>query len=983
MPIDDKYPLALPIGTVLSGQYIIDKVLGQGGFGITYRALDHKNNNQPIALKEYFPDSLVYREMTAVISYPGERRENFEYGKKSFLEEAETLARFLGNKNIVRVYSYFEENGTAYFAMEYIDGIPFDKYLRQKGGRINIDEAKAILIPVMDALGSVHAKGIIHRDVTPDNIYITKSNRVMLLDFGAARYSLGDKSKSLDVVLKHGFAPKEQYSRKGKQGPYTDIYSLGATFYFALTGRRPPDAIDRIERDTLVPPTRLGAILTRYQESAILTALAILPSDRFQSMAEFKNVLLNDKSLPVSHFTSNRPIASPVRPPQLVSQAMGNRISSAQMYASSGSVITPSQQIGSSQKLIPSSQNSAVMNRITPGQAQGMSSRLHTNQGNNTGYSMNNHSVPDNNQPSKEELQRRLNRLKQRQSELEMQIMNQEKASSVMSQTTPINNAAVQQRAAQLRQQQSMIQQQQMAKNAAMQRTAQLQQQKSMLRQQPINPNLQRIPNTNPQVPAQMDVRPIVQNNNGMNRINPSVQPLQNNITPTGTGISSVPNSGQQAISPSAGNQNADFQAPRKFGSKGLIIGIAAVCVVVVTTIAVLVIAFGGSGRSKKPTGSYSTGVYTDYSEPESKSSSSSRIAQTPSKTHTSNSTSGSMTPREKVPVVSQKNVTPSMLPSRPDTDIKNPGYLTENLLIKGTTSDNIKNNGCYTAFGETKFWIDEDSHSLLTNSSGNNYLIRNAQGEFSCLSYTDDRLYYIYDSKAYQTDVDSGSKSELVPSLTEFTNIDQLYVSNDFFFVFQNKKLYRINKKIGAKEESIDIEYGDQITFCGGYLFYISAGSDGNCVVYKVPEYDFKQKNVFIKEENGFFRSPASCDDSLYIFRVRDNEKSSLLTKYNITTGAQEGSWDITSSIGSDEYAIDLNVSGNHAVFTIYNTQKDKHKLYHMLLGAGDKSKPQKITDDNSIYPCITKMSSGNYRVNYMSYDGAKKQFMNRYTIY
>ncbi len=307
MTMNEEFPLALQPGTILAGQYTIEKVLGQGGFGITYSATDH-TTGQRVAIKEFFPDTLAYREKTTVISYPGERSENYEYGKTGFLEEAKTLAEFIGNENIVRIYTYFEENNTAYFAMEFIEGVSFDKYLRDHGGKIPFDDAKRILVPIMDALAVVHSKGIVHRDVTPDNIYITNDNKIKLLDFGAARYSLGDKSRSLDVILKHGFAPKEQYTRRGKQGPFTDVYSLGATFYFALTGRRPPDAVDRLEEDDLIPPSSLGAQLTEYEERAILQAMQVQPSERFQNMIAFKNVMLGENAAePVSQPEPQQP----------------------------------------------------------------------------------------------------------------------------------------------------------------------------------------------------------------------------------------------------------------------------------------------------------------------------------------------------------------------------------------------------------------------------------------------------------------------------------------------------------------------------------------------------------------------------------------------------------------------------------------------------------------------------------------------------
>jgi serine/threonine protein kinase len=238
------------------------------------------------------------------------------------LQEAETLAQFIGNKNIVRVHSYFEENGTAYFVMDFIEGTSFDVYIKEHGGRVSYEEAEKILLPVMDALAAVHSKGIVHRDVTPDNIYITKDGTVKLLDFGAARYSLGDKSKSLDVVLKHGFAPKEQYTRHGRQGPFTDVYALGATFYFAITGRRPPDSIDRLEEDTLIPPSKLGVEIPPLKENAILFALNVQPNKRFQSMAAFVQALSQtsiqqkapEQPQPVTPQVQPQPVTPQVQP---------------------------------------------------------------------------------------------------------------------------------------------------------------------------------------------------------------------------------------------------------------------------------------------------------------------------------------------------------------------------------------------------------------------------------------------------------------------------------------------------------------------------------------------------------------------------------------------------------------------------------------------------------------------------------------------
>ena len=285
-------PHALPAGAILNGRYIIGRILGQGGFGITYTARDHQTG-ELVAVKEFYPDSMVTRtDLTEVTPFLGERGENFAYGKETFLQEAETMAQFIGNPNIVRVYSYFEENGTAYFVMEYVDGVSYLDYLKQRGGKIEFADALKILLPVMDALSAVHEKNIIHRDVTPDNIYISKDGTVKLLDFGAARYSLGNASRSLDVILKHGFAPREQYKRRGRQGPYTDVYSLGATLYYSVTGIRPDDALERVDEDLVALPSTLGVTISKEQEAALMKAMALDPENRYQTMAEFRDALM-------------------------------------------------------------------------------------------------------------------------------------------------------------------------------------------------------------------------------------------------------------------------------------------------------------------------------------------------------------------------------------------------------------------------------------------------------------------------------------------------------------------------------------------------------------------------------------------------------------------------------------------------------------------------------------------------------------------
>ena len=287
---EKKFPVALRAGTVLNDRYIVGRVLGQGGFGITYLALDTQLNAK-VAIKEFMPGEIATRQGTTVSVMMDTKSEEFAYGAERFQEEARTLAKFIGNPNIAGVSSYFDENDTSYFVMDYIEGISFKTYIANHGGKISVEETLNVMIPVLRALTAVHAEGFIHRDVTPDNIYITKDGMVKLLDFGSARYSIGDKSKSLDVILKVGYAPKEQYIRRSRQGPFTDVYSCAACFYAAITGFLPPESLERLDEDTLVPISQCGIEIPEYLDKAILKGLAVQPEDRFQSAAEFLDAI--------------------------------------------------------------------------------------------------------------------------------------------------------------------------------------------------------------------------------------------------------------------------------------------------------------------------------------------------------------------------------------------------------------------------------------------------------------------------------------------------------------------------------------------------------------------------------------------------------------------------------------------------------------------------------------------------------------------
>jgi serine/threonine protein kinase len=287
-------PVHLPPRTTLKDYYIVGRVLGHGGFGIAYIAWD-SNLQMKLAVKEFFPGDFATRgaDHSTVTPYSGEARDNFEYGLTKFLEEGRAVARFNDHPGIVPVLNFFRDNGTGYLVMQYVPGMSLKEYLMLKDGQIPYDEAIAIAMPVMDTLRAVHDVGLLHRDISPDNIYISTNKRVKLLDFGAARLAMGDRSKSLSVILKAGYAPFEQYQTKGKQGPWTDVYALAATIYRAITGVIPPESPSRIAgTEELQSPRALGVAISREAETALLGALAIDPQQRFQTVAEFQEALL-------------------------------------------------------------------------------------------------------------------------------------------------------------------------------------------------------------------------------------------------------------------------------------------------------------------------------------------------------------------------------------------------------------------------------------------------------------------------------------------------------------------------------------------------------------------------------------------------------------------------------------------------------------------------------------------------------------------
>ena len=285
-------PLVLAHRTLLhNGQYLIGKVLGKpGGFGITYLALDTRLETR-VAIKEYLPRDLAGRDsgQATISAHSSEDGEFFRYGLTQFLQEARTLARF-DHANIVRVRNFFEENGTGYLVMDYYDGVTLADHLSQQPqGKLPEKTAVGILMPILDGLREVHAKNFLHRDIKPQNIYLTTGNRPILLDFGAARQAMSERSRSLSVVLSEGYAPYEQYHRRGEQGPWTDIYASAAVLYHAVAGEPPPPATERVHKDEL-EFNALG--VSKSLGIALRSGLAVDHKNRPQTMAEFQALLL-------------------------------------------------------------------------------------------------------------------------------------------------------------------------------------------------------------------------------------------------------------------------------------------------------------------------------------------------------------------------------------------------------------------------------------------------------------------------------------------------------------------------------------------------------------------------------------------------------------------------------------------------------------------------------------------------------------------
>lgn len=281
-----------------NNRYVIGTCIGFGGFGITYKAWDNVLETV-VAVKEYYPTGLVQRVpgKPQVIIYTGESKEEYMQGLERFLDEAKNMAKFVDNPNIVHVDAFFEENNTAYLVMEYLPGMTLKSYLKSKGGRIGCEEVIPIADAVITALKEIHAGGIIHRDISPDNIMLCNDGRIKLLDFGAARFSDADQERTRSIILKPGFAPPEQYQAKSKQGPWTDIYALCATVYRAITGVLPDESVNRVIEDTVQSPIQIYSDIPERISNTVMKGMSIYPEIRFSNVDELKKALDGEKKV--------------------------------------------------------------------------------------------------------------------------------------------------------------------------------------------------------------------------------------------------------------------------------------------------------------------------------------------------------------------------------------------------------------------------------------------------------------------------------------------------------------------------------------------------------------------------------------------------------------------------------------------------------------------------------------------------------------
>ena len=288
-------------GTVLHDKYVIGKVIGYGGFGVTYLAWDTVLEIK-IAIKEYLPSEFSTRAagQTQVTVFSGDKTKQFNDGLEKFVDEAKRLAKFRNENGIVKIFDSFSENGTAYIAMEYLQGETLAERLEREK-TIPVEESIQLLMPIIESLNRVHDEGIIHRDIAPDNIFLTNKGEVKLIDFGASRYATTSRSRSLTVIIKPGYSAEEQYRSRGDQGSHTDVYSVGACLYKMITGQTPPDAMERRaqleknHKDMLISIRKFVKDIDPRRENAIYNAMNVRIEDRTPDMISLAGELLSEE----------------------------------------------------------------------------------------------------------------------------------------------------------------------------------------------------------------------------------------------------------------------------------------------------------------------------------------------------------------------------------------------------------------------------------------------------------------------------------------------------------------------------------------------------------------------------------------------------------------------------------------------------------------------------------------------------------------
>lgn len=298
----DRAPRCIRLGSILKERYWIGRVLGEGSFGITYIGRDMLLD-QIVAIKEYFPINHVSRDMleeesdtgNTVYVYAGDEDESYKNGLEKFYNEAKILAKFHGIAGVVSVINFFYANGTAYLVMEYVDGITLKEYIKEHGP-IAGERVLQMIHPVIKALSAIHKTGIIHRDISPDNILVNQKEELVLIDFGSARAERQTMTQSMTVLFKRGYTPEEQYRGRGNWGAWSDVYSLCATMYFMLTGIVPNESIERMIHDDIkllrdMPHIRLSAT----EEDAIMRGMAVKANRRFQSMESLEAALYESR----------------------------------------------------------------------------------------------------------------------------------------------------------------------------------------------------------------------------------------------------------------------------------------------------------------------------------------------------------------------------------------------------------------------------------------------------------------------------------------------------------------------------------------------------------------------------------------------------------------------------------------------------------------------------------------------------------------